>query len=185
MGQTLQGKTVAFLTANEGVEQVELTAPREAVEAEGATTVLISPKTGDVQAMDHLDKADVFEASISVAEADPTDYDALVLPGGVANPDQLRTDPEAIRFIRLFWETGRPLAAICHAPWLLADAGIIDSRDVTSYPSIRFDLARAGAKWADDEVVVDENLITSRRPDDLPAFNQQLISMMIRQPVAH
>jgi protease I len=181
MGQTLQNKTVAFLTANEGVEQIELTSPWEAVLAEGGTAVLIAPDQGDVQAFNHLDRGDVFQADLALSEADPESFDALVLPGGVANPDQLRTDPEAIRFIRVFWETGRPLAAICHAPWLLADAGLVEDRQLTSWPSLRFDLSRAGADWSDEEVVVDENIITSRNPDDLPVFNQTLLSMLTRE----
>jgi len=134
-----------------------------------------------VQAFNHLDRGDVFQAELALSEADPESFDALVLPGGVANPDQLRTDPEAIRFIRLFWETGRPLAAICHAPWLLADAGLTDDREMTSWPSLRFDLARAGADWSDEEVVVDGNIITSRGPDVLPVFNQTLLSMLTRE----
>jgi protease I len=175
MARRLEGRRIAFLTANEGVEQVELTAPWEAVEAEGATPVLLAPDAGDVQAFDHLDRADVFQADLPVGEADPGDYDALVLPGGVANPDQLRTIPAAVRFVRRFVESGRTVAVICHGPWTLIDAGVVEGRHLTSWPSVRTDLVRAGAKWSDEPLVVDGNLISSRKPDDLPVFCDELV----------
>ncbi len=184
MAQKLENMTVAFLTANEGVEQVELTSPWEAVQAEGARTVLIAPEVGPVQAMNHLDKADIFVADMAVADAEPESFDAMVLPGGVANPDKLRMVPTAVRLLREFWQTGRPLALICHAPWMLADAGITEGLQVTSWPSLRTDLARAGADWADEELVIDGNVITSRGPDDLPVFNKALIDALARKGAA-
>ena len=170
----LSGKTVAFLVATEGVEQVELTEPWQAVEKAGGTPRLLSTDTGTVQAFEHLDKADTFPVDQVVADADPAVYDALVLPGGVANPDALRMDDDAVQFVRQFVESGRPVAAICHAPWVLAEAGVVSYRRLTSWPSLRTDLRNAGAEWVDEEVVVDGNLITSRKPDDLPAFCQAL-----------
>ena len=175
MAGRLEGRRIAFLTANEGVEQVELTAPWDAVRAEGGEPVLLAPEVGDVQAFNHLDKGDVFQATAAVADADPDDYDALVLPGGVANPDQLRTFPHAVRFVRRFAETDRVVAAICHAPWTLIDAGLVDGRALTSWPSLSTDLRHAGALWSDEPLVVDRNLVTSRKPDDLPVFCEALI----------
>jgi protease I len=176
---SLDGKKVAFLVASEGVEQVELTEPWAAVEKGGGHPVLIVG--GDdrtVQAFNHLDKADAFDADLPVSRAGVEDYDALVLPGGVANPDQLRTVPEAVAFARAFIEVGKPVAAICHAPWTLAEAGVVRGRRVTSWPSLQTDLRNAGAEWVDEQVVVDTNgpgpLITSRKPDDLPAFTKAL-----------
>jgi protease I len=171
----LEGRRIAFLTANEGVEQVELTVPWEAMRVAGAEPVLLAPDIGPVQAFNHLDKADVFTATVAVGDADPDDYDALVLPGGVANPDQLRTVPHAVRFVRQFARTGRIVAAICHAPWTLIDAGLVDGRHLTSWPSLRTDLVHAGARWSDEPVVVDGNLISSRKPDDLPVFCAALL----------
>lgn len=170
----LTGKKIAFLTANEGVEQVELTEPWKAVEAEGGQPVLIAPEAGEVQAFDHLDKADTFPVDLTAEQADPSEYAALVLPGGVANPDELRTHPEAVRFAHQVAEAGTPVAVICHGPWTLIDAGVVSGRRVTSWPSLKTDLTNAGAEWVDEEVVVDEQgpgpLISSRKPDDLPAF---------------
>lgn len=173
---TLQSKKVGFVVANEGVEQVELTEPWKAVQDAGATPVLLAPAPGTVQAFNHLDKADSFEVDQPVGEADPDEFAAIVLPGGVANPDQLRTDPDAVRFVRTIVESGRPVAAICHAPWTLAEAGVLVGRRLTSWPSLRTDLSNAGATWVDEELVVDGNLITSRKPDDLPAFCKELIA---------
>ena len=175
MTDQLAGKRVAFMMANEGVEQVELTEPWDAVSDAGAEPVLIAPLDGTVQAFDHLDRGDVFTVDITVSAADPTHYDALVLPGGVANPDQLRGDADAVEFVRQFVGSGRPVAAICHAPWTLVEAGATKGRRLTSWPSLRTDLCNAGATWVDQSVVVDGNLITSRKPDDLPAFCQALI----------
>ena len=170
MSEEIQGKRVAFLVANEGIEQVELTAPWEAVEGAGGEPELVAPESGQAQAMNHLDKADSFDVDRTVAEADPDDYDALVLPGGVANPDVLRTTPEAVEFARAFFEAGKPVAAICHAPWTLIEAGVVDGRTLTSWPSLRTDIRNAGGNWVDEEVHVDSGLVTSRRPDDLEAF---------------
>jgi len=174
----LEGRRVAFLTANERVEQVELTRPWEAVEAEGARPVLLAPEAGPVQAFNHLDKGDVFTAEMAVADADPDDFDALVLPGGVANPDQLRTDPKAVHFVRQFAESGRTVAVICHGPWTMIDAGVVEGRHLTSWPSVRTDLVRAGAKWSDEPLVVDGNFVSSRKPDDLPVFCDALVEQV-------
>lgn len=165
---------VAFLVATEGIEQVELTEPWAAVEEAGATPVLISTDDGRVQAYDHLDKADTFPVDVRVDEAEVGDYVALVLPGGVANPDALRQDEDAVAFVRTFVESGKPVAAICHAPWVLAEADVVRDRRLTSWPSLRTDLRNAGATWEDSELVRDDNLITSRNPDDLPAFTSAL-----------
>ena len=167
-------KKIAFLVATEGIEQVELTEPWKAVEQAGHTPVLISTDSGEVQAFNHLDKADTFPVDVVVSSADVGDYAALVLPGGVANPDALRTDADAVSFVRTFVESGKPVAAICHAAWTLAEADVVRSRTMTSWPSLQTDLRNAGATWEDSEVVVDDNLITSRNPDDLPAFSKTL-----------
>jgi deglycase len=170
----LDGKTIAFL-ATDGVEQVELTEPRKAVEDEGAETHLISLETGEIQGYEHLDEADKFEVDKAVGDADASDYDGLVLPGGVANPDALRMDETAVAFVRAFFEAGKPVGAICHAPWTLIEAGVVDGLELTSWPSLETDLKNAGAKWVDKEVVVDKGLTTSRKPDDLPAFNEKIV----------
>jgi protease I len=170
MTNELQGKRVAFLVANEGVEEIELTEPWNAVRDAGGEPRLISPESGYVHAFNHLDKGDRFEVELTTAEVDPDAYDALVLPGGVANPDQLRTDDGSVKFIRQMLDDGKPVAAICHAPWTLIEAGVVEGRTLTSWPSLRTDLENAGARWVDEEVRVDGNLITSRNPDDLPAF---------------
>jgi len=178
----LQGRTVAFLVASEGIEQVELTGPWQAVEQAGGTPRLLSPEAGSVQAFNHLDKADTFEVDQTVADADPSSYDALVLPGGVANPDALRTDKGAVDFIRAFVESGKPVAAICHAPWVLAEADVVRGRRMTSWPSLQTDLRNAGATWVDEELVVDGNLVTSRKPDDLDAFGAAIVEEFAREP---
>ncbi len=175
MSEQLRGKRIAFLVADEGVEQVELTEPWNAVTDAGGEPTLIAPGGGEVQAFNHLDKGDVFEAGASTADADPASFDALVLPGGVANPDQLRRDEDAVAFVRDFLRSGRTVAAICHAPWTLVEAGVTDGRRLTSWPSLQTDLRNSGATWVDEEVVVDDNLITSRRPDDLPAFCRAVV----------
>lgn len=174
MAAELEGKRIAFLMANEGVEQRELTAPLEAVREAGAETELLAPKAGEVQAFNHLDKGDVFDAA-EVGAADPSDYDGLVLPGGVANPDQLRTQPEAVRFVRSFFEAGKPVGVICHGPWTLIEADVVRGRTLTSWPSLQTDLRNAGAEWVDEEVHVDSGLVSSRKPDDLPAFTAKLV----------
>jgi protease I len=179
MSDELQGRTVAFLVANEGVEQVELTEPWRAVQEAGGTPRLVSVEPGQVQGFNHLDKADAFPVDEVAAEASVDRYDALVLPGGVANPDQLRTHDEAVAFVRGFFEAGKPVAAICHAPWTLVEADVVRGRRMTSWPSVSTDLRNAGADWVDEEVVVDESapstLITSRKPDDLKAFCDTLV----------
>jgi protease I len=175
MSEQIEGKKVAFLVANEGVEQIELIRPWEAVEQAGGEPVLIAPEAGTVQAFEHLDKGDTFEATQVVADVDPGHYDGLILPGGVANPDILRTVPAAVEFTRSFFEAGKPVAAICHAPWTLIEAGIVDGRTLTSWPSLRTDIRNAGGEWVDEEVHVDAGLVTSRKPDDLDAFCEKAI----------
>jgi protease I len=175
MSDRLQGKRIAFLTANEGVEQVELTEPLSAVREAGAEAELLAPESGEVQAFNHLDKADTFEVDRVVGEADPDEYDGLVLPGGVANPDQLRSKPEALEFVRAFFRAGKPVGVICHGPWTLIDAGVVDGRTLTSWPSLETDLRNAGANWVDEEVHVDDGLVSSRKPDDLEAFNAKVV----------
>jgi protease I len=175
MSDQLQGKKIAILVANEGVEQVELTSPREALREAGAEIDLIAPEAEQIQAFNHLDKGDTFSPDKAVGEADPDDYDGLVLPGGVANPDQLRTDTDAVQFVRSFFEAGKPVGAICHAPWTLINADVVDGRTLTSWPSLQTDLRNAGAEWVDEEVHVDQGLVSSRKPDDLDAFNAKLV----------
>jgi deglycase len=170
VSEQLQGKRIAFLVANEGVEQVELTEPLDAVKDAGADADLIAPEGDEVQAFNHLDKADTFTPDASLEDADPSDYDGLVLPGGVANPDILRTDQRAVSFVRAFFESGKPVAAICHAPWTLVEADVVRGRTLTSWPSLRTDIRNAGGEWVDEEVHTDQGLVTSRKPDDLPAF---------------
>ena len=172
---SLNGKKVAFLVAPEGVEQVELTEPWSAVEKEGGQPVLIVGGDGDkVQAFNHLDKGDEFDADLPVSRAGVEDYDGLVLPGGVANPDQLRTDENVVPFIREFARSGKPIGVICHGPWTLIEAGVVADRTITSWPSLQTDLRNAGANWVDEQVVVDQGLVSSRKPDDLPAFNAKI-----------
>lgn len=171
-------KQVAFLVAAEGVEEIELTSPWDAVKDAGYQPVLISPEAGEIRAFNHLDPSGTYPVDTTVSDASIDDYAALVLPGGVANPDLLRTDETAIDFIRDMLHSGKPVAAICHAPWVLAEADVIRGRKLTSYPSIRTDLRNAGAEVVDEKVVVDGNLITSRNPDDLPAFNGAVIEAL-------
>ena len=175
--QALRGKRVAILMTD-GVEQVEYTGPRGFLEQQGAQVTLVSPKpTGDeVQGCNHLTPADKFKVELDVRDARPADFDALVLPGGVANPDQLRLSTEAITFIREFGRENKPIAAICHGPWTLIDADLVGGKRVTSWPTLQLDLQNAGATWTDEQVVVDGKLVTSRKPDDIPAFNQALLS---------
>jgi protease I len=175
MAGTLEGKKIAFLVANEGVEQVELTEPWEEARREGAETDLIAPDAGEVQAFNHLDKGDRFPVDRTVADVSADDYDALVLPGGVANPDNLRSDEDAVAFARAFFDQHKPVAAICHAPWTLVEADVVRDRTLTSWPSVQTDIRNAGGNWVDEEVVVDQGLVTSRKPDDLPAFNAKLV----------
>jgi len=171
---SLAGKKVAILVAD-GFEEVELTRPREALEKAGATTWIVSPAQGTVQGWHHDEKAGKFEVDVPLRIARSVDYDALLLPGGVRNPDVLRTIPRAVEFVKGFFERGRPVAAICHGPWTLVEAEVLHGRTLTSWPSLKTDLQNAGAEWVDQEVVSDNGLITSRKPDDIPAFNQKMI----------
>ena len=184
-GQNLAGKRVAVLMTD-GVEQLEYTSPRSFLEGHGAQVTLVSPKEKgeQVQGLNHLEKGDTFEVEMNVRDANPRDFDALLLPGGVANPDQLRLSPESIDFIRNFASEEKPIAAICHGPWTLIDAGVAKASHMTSWPSLQTDLRNAGAEWTDDEVVVDGRLITSRKPDDLPAFNDALMKALMIDPQA-
>jgi len=175
MSDRLQDKKIAFLMANEGVEQVELTEPLKAVREAGAEAELLAPEAGEIQAFNHLDKGDTFKVDRAVKDAEASEFDGLVLPGGVANPDQLRTKPEALEFVRSFFEAGKPVGVICHGPWTLIDAGVAKGRTLTSWPSLQTDLRNAGAEWVDEEVHVDQGLVTSRKPDDLEAFNAKIV----------
>jgi protease I len=163
-------KKVAFLVAPEGIEQVELTEPWKAVTDAGHEAVLVSTESGSVQMFNHLDKGDTQDVDVTVSDAKVEDYDALVLPGGVANPDTLRVDENAVSFVRDFFASGRPVAAICHAPWTLIEADVLRGRQLTSWPSLQTDIRNAGGEWVDEALVTDGNLITSRNPDDLPTF---------------
>jgi protease I len=175
MSDQLQGKKIAILVANEGVEEVELTSPRDALREAGAEVDLLAPEHDEIQAFNHLDKGETFTPDGAVGDADPDSYDGLVLPGGVANPDQLRTDTDAVQFVRAFFEAGKPVGAICHAPWTLINADVVDGRTLTSWPSLQTDLRNAGAEWVDEEVHVDQGLVSSRKPEDLDAFNAKIV----------
>ena len=174
MEKKLNGKKVAILVAD-GFEQVELTGPQQALEEAGAETLIVSPNEESVAGWHHYDAGDLFDVDVPLSEADAGDFDALLLPGGVANPDQLRMKPEAVRFVKAFFDAGKPVAAICHGPWTLIEAGAVKGRTMTSWPSIKTDLINAGAKWVDEPVVTDNGLVTSRKPDDIPAFNEKMI----------
>lgn len=174
MSDELNGKRVAFLLANEGVEQVELTEPLQAVREAGAEAELLAPEAGEAQAFNHLDKGDVFDVG-AVGEAEAEEFDALVLPGGVANPDQLRTSEDAVAFARSFFEAGKPVGVICHGPWTLVEAGVVRGRTLTSWPSLQTDIRNAGAEWVDEQVHVDDGLVSSRKPDDLEAFCSKIV----------
>jgi protease I len=175
MAPDLNGQTIAFLVADEGVEEVELTEPWKAVEKAGGKPELISPEGGTVQAFNHLDKSKTYDADQSLDDADPSQYDGLVLPGGVANPDMLRTDPRAVEFVKAFFTDERPVAAICHGPWTLVEADVLNGRTMTSWPSLRTDIQNAGGTWVDETVHVDGMLVSSRKPDDLPQFCEQML----------
>ena len=174
MRNNLKGKKIAILVAD-GFEQVELTGPKEALEAAGAETEIVSPAEGEVQGWNHDEKADRFAVGMPLNLARSDDYDALLLPGGVRNPDKLRMLTRAVEFVDGFFATGKPVAAICHAPWLLIETEVIKGKAITSWPSLKTDLSNAGARWVDREVVVDNGLITSRKPQDIPAFNKKMI----------
>jgi len=178
----LTGQRVAFLVANEGIEQVELTAPWEAVQAAGGEPVLVAPEAGSVQAYHHLDEGDTFDVDLTVADADASTFAGLVLPGGVANPDQLRMKPDAVAFAKAFVDAGQPVGMICHGPWTLVEAGVLQGRTVTSWPSLRTDIENAGGTWVDEEVHVSSEgagpIVSSRNPDDLPAFCDALVTAL-------
>lgn len=175
MANELQGRKIAFLVAHEGVEQVELTEPWKAVKDAGAEVELVSNRSGQLQGFNHLDKADTFDVDREVSGVSSDDYDGLVLPGGVANPDILRTVPEAVSFVKGFIEQQKPVGAICHAPWTLVEADVLRGRTVTSFPSLKTDIRNAGAEWVDEEVCTDSGLVTSRNPNDLPAFCDKIV----------
>ncbi len=174
MNEKLSGKKVAILVAD-GFEQVEMTKPREALDEAGAQTKIVSPASGKVKGWEMTDWGDEFKVDIPLSSADANEFDALLLPGGVMNPDKLRRNKDALRFVKSFFDAGKPVAAICHGPWTLIDAGLVRGRKMTSYESIQMDLKNAGAMWTDEEVVVDQGLVTSRKPDDIPAFNRKMI----------
>ncbi|MCW2686293.1 MAG: glutamine amidotransferase [Mycobacterium sp.] len=185
MANELQGKRIAFLVAPEGVEQVELTEPWKAVEQAGGTPELISTEVGKVQAFNHLTAADTFAAQKSADAVSASDYDGLVLPGGVANPDFLRMQPAAVSLVKSFFDRGQPVAVICHAPWTIVEADRVRGRTITSWPSLKTDIRNAGGNWVDKEIMVDSNgqntLISSRKPDDLPAFCKALVKEFAHQ----
>ena len=171
---SLSGKRVAIL-ATDGVEQVELTEPRKALDSAGALTKVVSPKPGSIKGWNHTNWGDPIKVDVTLENTSSDDYDALLLPGGVMNPDHLRTNASAVNFVRAFFEAGKPVAAICHGPWLLVEADVVRERNVTSWPSLQTDLRNAGANWTDSQVVTDHGLVTSRKPDDIPAFNKKMI----------
>ncbi len=177
--QSLQGKKVAFLVSAEGIERVELTGPWDAMKESGATPELLSAKPGEVQTFNHLDKADAFTVDKAVSDAEPGEYDGLVIPGGVANGDLLRSDEGSVGFVREFVQSGKPVAVICHGPWALVEADVVRDRTLTSWPTLQTDIRNAGGTWVDQEVVVDGNLITSRKPGDLPAFNEKFTEALL------
>lgn len=174
MVEKLRGKKIAIL-ATDGFEQVELTEPRKALEQAGATTHVIAPKSGEIKGWKFKEWGDTVKVDKTLDQAKVSDYDALVLPGGVINPDHLRTEPKAVNFVKEFAQSGKPVAAICHGPWTLIEAGVVKGKKMTSWPSVKTDLKNAGANWVDEQVVMDGNFITSRKPDDIPAFSQKII----------
>ena len=174
MARQLDGKKVAILVTD-GFEQVEMTKPREALDEAGAETKIVSLKPGKIQGMHHADKGDKFDVDLTLDEARPEKFDALLIPGGLMNPDALRSNDDALEFARHFFREGKPVAAICHGPWVLIDAGVVRGRTLTSWPAIKNDVKNAGGKWVNEEVVVDNGLVTSRKPDDIPAFNKKMI----------
>jgi len=177
MANKLKGKKIAIL-ATDGFEQVELTNPKMVFEESGATTEVISPKSGEIKGWNFKEWGDSVQVNKTLDEARAADYDALVLPGGVINPDHLRMEPKAVSFVKEFVKSGKPVAAICHGPWTLIEAGVVKGKKMTSWPSVKTDLKNAGADWVDEQVVVDGNFITSRKPDDIPAFSQKIIEMV-------
>jgi protease I len=178
---TLSGLKVAILVAD-GFEQVEMTEPRKALQDAGADTRIVSPARREVQGWNHHDKADKFDVDVALDDAQSRDFGALLLPGGVANPDQLRTLPHAVDFVREFIQAGKPVAVICHGPWTLVEADVVKGRNMTSWPSVKTDLVNAGAHWIDKEVVIDQGLVSSRKPADIPAFNRAMIEEFAKGP---
>jgi protease I len=174
MAGKLEGRMIAIL-ATDGVEQVELVEPRKALEQEGAETRLVSIKSGKIQGMNHIDKADTIPVDAAIHDVEPNAFDALMLPGGAVNPDTLRMDPRAVDFVRYFYERDKPIAAICHAPWMLVEADIVRDLTLTSWPSLQTDIRNAGGTWTDEQVVTDHGVVTSRKPADIPAFNKEMI----------
>jgi protease I len=174
MADSLNNKRVAIL-ATDGVEQVELLEPRKALNDAGAKTEVISPKSGQIKGWNHTDRGDKIPVDRELKSANPNDYDALLLPGGVMNPDFLRMDKNAVRFVKAFFEAHKPVAAICHGPWMLVEADVVRGRKLTSWPSLQTDIRNAGGEWTDQQVVTDQGLVTSRKPDDIPAFNKKMI----------
>ena len=183
MANTLQGKKIAIL-ATDGFEQSELTEPRQALQEAGAETQVVSPKQGKIKGWNHKDWGDEVSVDLALKSANPSEFDALLLPGGVMNPDQLRMNPDAVKFVRHFFDAGKPIAAICHGPWMLVEADIVRGRTVTSWPSLKTDIRNAGGSWVDKEVVKDQQLVTSRKPDDIPAFNREMIALFAQSAVA-
>jgi protease I len=181
--ETLNGVRVAIL-ATDGFEQAELEKPRKALDKAGATTKIVSPSGGKIRAWDMTDWGSKFSSDLALSDARADEFDALLLPGGVLNPDALRIIPEAVAFVKAFFDAGKPVAAICHGPWTVLEAGAARGRRMTSWPSLKTDLRNAGAEWVDEEVVVDGNLVTSRKPDDIPAFNREMLALFARHPVA-
>jgi protease I len=175
MASDLNGKRIAFIVAQEGIEEVELTEPWKAVERSGGAPELLAPEAGEVQTFNHLDKSATYPVDKPLAEARPEDYDGVVLPGGVANPDQLRTDDRALAFLKDFFAAGKPVGVICHGPWTLVEADLVRGRTLTSWPSLQTDIRNAGGTWVDEEVVVDQGLVSSRKPDDLEAFCAKIV----------
>jgi protease I len=184
MHSTLSNKKVAILAAD-GFEQSELEGPLDALNTAGADVKIVAPHGGKIQGMRHADKGDEFDVSLTVNEADPDEFDAVVIPGGLLNPDTLRSTPKAVSFVKSFAEAGKPIAAICHGPWVLIEAGIVKGRRLTSWPAIRTDVLNAGGEWVDEAVVVDNGLVTSRKPDDIPAFNKKVIEEIAEGVHAH
>ncbi len=183
MNRTLQGKKVAILAADM-FERVELEEPRQALQDAGAETEIVSIHDGEIQGFDHFEPASTVKVDRTVEEVSPDDYDALLIPGGVGNPDQLRGDENAVAFVRGFHDAGKPIAVICHGPWMLVESGVVRGRRVTSWPTLETDIRNAGGEWVDEEVVVDENIVTSRKPDDIPAFNEKMLEVFGRVKVA-
>ena len=183
MTDKLQGKKVAILAADM-FERVELEEPRKALEDAGAETEIVSIHDGEIQGFDHFDPAETVRVDRTVEEVSPDDYDALLIPGGVGNPDQLRGDENAVAFVREFSEAGKPMAVICHGPWVLVESGVVRGRKLTSWPTLETDIRNAGGEWVDEQVVVDDNLVTSRKPDDIPAFNEKMLELFATTRVA-